>query len=216
MSKSYPELMDQTIRDTINQKKGSHLMKINEKESNIEYKTTEEALEALKKGDFYNSLGSINKEIFNKKILEAKKEVRKNEEKNKKNKKKKKKKREKMKKKKEAEKLALQKKDDELTNIFKDVLASSDSDSDDEILLKPLKLDNNPPPGFSKRMITPKQHYAVSAMFQPPKASELPKPSIGGRKTRRRRKKKGKRKTKRRRKTKKKKFRKKRRTRQKR
>ena len=47
MSKSYPELMDQTIRDTINQKKGSHLMKINEKESNIEYKTTEEALEAF-------------------------------------------------------------------------------------------------------------------------------------------------------------------------
>ena len=61
-------------------------------------------------------------------------------------------------------------------------------------------------------MITPKEHYAVSGMFQSPDANKLPKPTIGGRKTRHRRKKKGKRKTKRRRKTKRKRNKKKRKT----
>ena len=90
MSKSYPELMDKTISDTITGK-GSFLMKIDGVESDKKYDTPS-ALEALKKGDFYNSLNHINKEIFNKKIQEAIKEVKKNEEKNKKNKKKKEKK----------------------------------------------------------------------------------------------------------------------------
>ena len=87
MSKSYPQLMDETIHDTINDE-GSFLMKIQGVESDEVYDTPT-ALEALKQGDFYNSLSSMNKDLFNEKIQDAIKEVQKNEEKNKKNKKKK-------------------------------------------------------------------------------------------------------------------------------
>ena len=100
MSKSYSELMDETIASTINQKEDSESMKIDGKESNILYDTTEQALEGLKKGDFYNSLSHINQEIFNKKIQDAKEEVKKKEKK----KKEKQRKKDKKKRRKEAEK----------------------------------------------------------------------------------------------------------------
>ena len=87
MSKSYPQLMDETIDDTITGK-GSFLMKIDGVESDKVYDTPS-ALEELKKGDFYKSLGPINKDLFNKKIQDAIKEVKKKNEKNKRNKKKK-------------------------------------------------------------------------------------------------------------------------------
>ena len=86
MSKSYPQLMDETIHNTITGE-GSNLMKIAGVESDKVYDTPS-ALEALKEGDFYKSLGTINKELFNKKIQDAIKEVEKKNEKNKRNKKK--------------------------------------------------------------------------------------------------------------------------------
>ena len=76
MSKSYPQLMDETIHNTITGE-GSNLMKIAGVESDKVYDTPS-ALEALKEGDFYKSLGTINKELFNKKIQDAIKEVEKN------------------------------------------------------------------------------------------------------------------------------------------
>ena len=86
MSKSYPQLMDETIHNTITGE-GSNLMKIAGVESDKVYDTPS-ALEALKEGDFYKSLGTINKELFNKKIQDAIKEVEKKNEKNKRNNKK--------------------------------------------------------------------------------------------------------------------------------
>ena len=48
--------MDDVISRTINQTEDSGVMKIDGKESNIEYDTTEDALRGLKKGDFYKTI----------------------------------------------------------------------------------------------------------------------------------------------------------------
>ena len=203
MSKSYPQLMDETIHNTITGE-GSNLMKIAGVESDKVYDTPS-ALEALKEGDFYKSLGTINKELFNKKIQDAIKEVEKKNEKNKRNKKKRaraaaKKARRKAK---ENERLAAEKAaaeartkaEAEQSKKLKDLMQKGEKIPDDKAL-----------PYFDESGQLTERQQKLAATFG----------QVGGRKTRRRRKKKGKRKTKRRRKTKKKKFRKKRRTRQKR
>ena len=205
MSKSYPQLMDETIRDTINQKEGTLSLKINGKESNIEYDTTEEALKGLKNGDFYNSLSNTNKGKFDEKIQHAIQEMKKNEEKNKKNKKKKRRAAAKKARRKAeenarlaAEKAAAEaraKAEAEQSKKLKDLMREKKKIPYDKYL-----------PYFDESGQLTERQQKLAATFG----------KVGGRKTRRRRKKKGKRNTKRRRKTKKRKFRKKRRTRQKR
>ena len=203
MSKSYPQLMDETIHNTITGE-GSNLMKIAGVESDKVYDTPS-ALEALKEGDFYKSLGTINKELFNKKIQDAIKEVEKKNEKNKRNKKKRaraaaKKARRKAK---ENERLAAEKAaaearakaEAEQSKKLKDLMQKGEKIPDDKAL-----------PYFDESGQLTERQQKLAATFG----------QVGGRKTRRRRKKKGKRNTKRIRKTKKRKFRKKRRTRQKR
>lgn len=203
MSKSYPQLMDETIHNTITGE-GSNLMKIAGVESDKVYDTPS-ALEALKEGDFYKSLGTINKELFNKKIQDAIKEVEKKNEKNKRNKKKRaraaaKKARRKAK---ENERLAAEKAaaearakaEAEQSKKLKDLMQKGEKIPDDKAL-----------PYFDESGQLTERQKKLAATFG----------KVGGRKTRRRRKKKGKRNTKRIRKTKKRKFRKKRRTRQKR
>ena len=203
MSKSYPQLMDETIHNTITGE-GSNLMKIAGVESDKVYDTPS-ALEALKEGDFYKSLGTINKELFNKKIQDAIKEVEKKNEKKKRNKKKRaraaaKKARRKAK---ENERLAAEKAaaeartkaEAEQSKKLKDLMQKGEKIPDDKAL-----------PYFDESGQLTERQQKLAATFG----------QVGGRKTRRRRKKKGKRNTKRIRKTKKRKFRKKRRTRQKR
>ena len=199
MSKSYPQLMDETIHNTITGE-GSNLMKIAGVESDKVYDTPS-ALEALKEGDFYKSLGTINKELFNKKIQDAIKEVEKKNEKNKRNKKKRaraaaKKARRKAK---ETERLAAEKAaaearakaEAEQSKKLKDLMQKGEKIPDDKAL-----------PYFDESGQLTERQKKLAATFG----------KVGGRKTRRRRKKKGKRKTKRTRKTKRKRKKKKRKT----
>ena len=199
MSKSYPQLMDETIHNTITGE-GSNLMKIAGVESDKVYDTPS-ALEALKEGDFYKSLGTINKELFNKKIQDAIKEVEKKNEKNKRNKKKRaraaaKKARRKAK---ENERLAAEKgaaeartnAEAEQSKKLKDLMQKGEKIPDDKAL-----------PYFDESGQLTERQQKLAATFG----------KVGGRKTRRRRKKKGKRKTKRTRKTKRKRKKKKRKT----
>ena len=199
MSKSYPQLMDETIDDTITGK-GSFLMKIDGVESDKVYDTPS-ALEELKKGDFYKSLGPINKDLFNKKIQDAIKEVKKKNEKNKRNKKKRaraaaKKARRKAK---ENERLAAEKAaaearakaEVEQSKKLKDLMQKGEKIPDDKAL-----------PYFDESGQLTERQQKLAATFG----------KVGGRKTRRSRKKKGKRNTKRRRKTKRKRNKKKRKT----
>ena len=199
MSKSYPQLMDETIHNTITGE-GSNLMKIAGVESDKVYDTPS-ALEALKEGDFYKSLGTINKELFNKKIQDAIKEVEKKNEKNKRNKKKRaraaaKKARRKAK---ENERLAAEKAaaeartkaEAEQSKKLKDLMQKGEKIPDDKAL-----------PYFDESGQLTERQQKLAATFG----------KVGGRKTSRRRKKKGKRKTKRTRKTKRKRKKKKRKT----
>ena len=201
MSKSFSELMDETIASTINQEEDSQSMKIDGKESNILYNTTEQALEGLKKGDFYNSLSHLNQEIFNKKIQDAIKEVKKKEEKNKKNKKKRRRAAAKKARRKAeenarlaAEKAAAEaraKAEAEQSKKLQDLMREGKEIPDDKDL-----------PYFDESGKLTERQQKLAATFG----------KVGGRKTRRRRKKKGKRNTKRRRKTKRKRKKKKRKT----
>ena len=199
MSKSYPQLMDETIHNTITGE-GSNLMKIAGVESDKVY-DTHSALEAIKEGDCYKSLGNINKELFNKKIQYAIKEVEKKNEKNKRNKKKRaraaaKKARRKAK---ENERLAAEKAaaearakaEAEQSKKLKDLMQKGEKIPDDKAL-----------PYFDESGQLTERQQKLAATFG----------QVGGRKTRRRRKKKGKRKTKRTRKTKRKRKKKKRKT----
>ena len=203
MSKSYPQLMDETIHNTITGE-GSNLMKIAGVESDKVYDTPS-ALEALKEGDFYKSLGTINKELFNKKIQDAIKEVEKKNEKNKRNKKKRARAAAKkaIRKAKENERLAAEK-------AAAEARAKAEAEQSkklSELMEKEKKIpDDEDLPYFDESGQLTERQKKLAATFG----------KVGGRKTRRRRKKKGKRNTKRIRKTKKRKFRKKRRTRQKR
>ena len=199
MSKSYPQLMDETIHNTITGE-GSNLMKIAGVESDKVYDTPS-ALEALKEGDFYKSLGTINKELFNKKIQDAIKEVEKKNEKNKRNKKKRaraaaKKARRKAK---ENERLAAEK-------AAAEARAKAEAEQSkklSELMEKEKKIpDDEDLPYFDESGQLTERQKKLAATFG----------KVGGRKTRRRRKKKGKRKTKRTRKTKRKRKKKKRKT----
>ena len=199
MSKSYPQLMDETIHNTITGE-GSNLMKIAGVESDKVFDTPS-ALEALKEGDFYKRLGTINKELFNKKIQDAIKEVEKKNEKNKRNKKKRaraaaKKARRKAK---ENERLAAEK-------AAAEARAKAEAEQSkklSELMEKEKKIpDDEDLPYFDESGQLTERQKKLAATFG----------KVGGRKTRRRRKKKGKRKTKRTRKTKRKRKNKKRKT----
>ena len=184
MSKSYTQLMDETIHDTINDE-GSFLMKIHGVESDEVYDTPT-ALEALKKGDFYNSLGPINKDLFNKKIQDAIKEVKKKE-KNKKQKERKKAKKKRRDARLKAEAEARAKAEAEQSKKLRELMDKGRNIPDDKDL-----------PYFDESGQLTERQQKLAVTFG----------KVGGRKTRRRRKKKRKRKTKRRRKTKNRKFRK--------
>ena len=195
MSKSYTQLMDETIHDTINDE-GSFLMKIHGVESDEVYDTPT-ALEALKKGDFYNSLGPINKDLFNKKIQDAIKEVKKKEEKNKKKKKKRRR---------AAAKKARRKAEENARLAAEKAAAEARAKAEAEQSKKLSELmdkgrnipDDKDLPYFDESGQLTERQQKLAVTFG----------KVGGRKTRRRRKKKRKRKTKRRRKTKNRKFRK--------
>ena len=79
LEKHQQKVIDNVIENTKNPKEDSQSMKIDGKESNILYDTTEEALEGLKMGDFYKK---IQKDTSHPKLLEyfnnkIKKEIRK-------------------------------------------------------------------------------------------------------------------------------------------
>ena len=79
LEKHQQKVIDNVIENTKNPKEDSQSMKIDGKESNILYDTTEEALEGLKMGDFYKK---IQKDTSRPKLLKyfnnkIKKEIRK-------------------------------------------------------------------------------------------------------------------------------------------
>ena len=195
MSKSYSELMDETIASTINQKEDSESMKIDGKESNILYDTTEQALEGLKMGDFYKKIQKDTShprllKYFNNKI---KKEIKK------------------IKKKRRAAAKKARRKAEENARLAAEKAAAEarakaeaeQSKKLSELMEKEKKIpDDEDLPYFDESGQLTERQKKLAATFG----------KVGGRKTRRRRKKKGKRKTKRTRKTKRKRKKKKRKT----
>ena len=221
------KVMDKVINNTINQT-NSDTMKIDGKESNILYETNEDALNGLKKGDFYKSIKDdiyhpILLREFNKKIDAA---INKEGEikgiKNKKNKKNKKRKKEKRKIRKAMLKAEVEAKEKAEVEARDKAKAEARAKAREQtkqgieaITNKKQKVPEEKAEDDSEEdeIILIKKRLPVFETLSLGKSVPDPPPGFtGGRKTRRRRKKKGKRKTKRRRKTKRKRKKKKRKT----